>query len=253
MRKWIAVVVLLVVAGAAAFLWLRGGETAPRAAVFRSEPTTAHYAPIATRALDPEPLTVAEIFSGESVTAGADMPAVEGHAGAGTPAAEGNAGADTAMVEGNAGADTPTVTGTESMAVPPVTLTIMGTETLTDCAQAVWGSAEDAVAGCTQVLRAHYETPDGQISGQFLIFNLADSAAADKLVAAFKSGGFVRLAPGTPAGFDSSHSWAQARALGHYATLSWVGPAVLGSQVDLTSSQVAVDGLSLVIQRRLVR
>jgi hypothetical protein len=286
MRKWIAVVVLLVVAGTAAFLWSRGGQTAPRAAVFRGEPTTAHYDPIATRALDPEPLTVAEIFPGGSVSSGTSTPAAEGNAGsdpamaegnagtdkptdtamaegnagANTPAAEEKAGTDPAMAEGNAGANTPaaegdasTGIGIESLVVSPVTLTIKGTEALTDCAQAVWGSAEDAVAGCTQVLRAHYATPDGQISGQFLIFNLADSAAADKLVAAFGSGGFVRLAPGTPAGFDGSHSWAQARALGHYVTLSWVGPVVPGSQVDLTASQVAVDGLSLVIQRRLVR
>jgi hypothetical protein len=279
MRKWIVVVVLLVVAGTAAFLWSRGGQTAPRAAVFRGEPSTAHYDPIATRALDPEPLTVAEIFPSGSVTSGVSTPAAEGNAasdpataegnagtdtpsdpamaegnaGANTPAAEGNAGTGTAMAEGSVGADTSTTTGAESLVVSPVTLTIQGTEALTDCVQAVWGSAEDAVAGCTQVLRAHYATPDGQISGQFLIFNLADSTAADKLVAAFGSGGFVRLAPGMPAGFDGSHSWAQARALGHYVTLSWVGPAVPGSQVDLTASQVAVDGLSLVIQRRLVR
>ncbi|MDP9845043.1 hypothetical protein [Streptosporangium lutulentum] len=204
MRKWIAAVVLVVVAGAAAFLWLRGGAPEPRAAVFRGEPTSAHYDPIATRALDPEPLTVAEIFPSGSVTAG------------------------------------------------EVTLTVKGTETLTDCAQAVWGSAEEAVAGCTQVLRAHYATPDGRISGQFLIFNLADSVAADKLVTAFKSGGFVRLAPGTPAGFDGAHSWAQARALGHYVTLSWVGPAAAGERVDLTYSQVAVDSPSLAVQRRLL-
>ncbi|MEV6861676.1 hypothetical protein AB0M44_11820 [Streptosporangium subroseum] len=204
MRKWIVGVVLVVVAGAAVFLWSRGGEAAPRAAVFRGEPTSAHYDPIATRALDPEPLTVAEIFPGGSVTSGA------------------------------------------------ATLTVKGTETLTDCAQAVWGSAEGAVAECTQALRARYETPDGRISGQFLIFNLADSAAADKLVAAFGSGGFVRLAPGTPAGFDGARSWAQARALGHYVTLSWVGPAASEDQVDLTYAQVAVDGLSLVIQRRLL-
>ena len=68
MRKWIVGVVLVVVAGAAVFLWSRGGETAPRAAVFHGEPTSAHYDPIATRALDPEPLTVAEIFPGGSVT-----------------------------------------------------------------------------------------------------------------------------------------------------------------------------------------
>ncbi|WP_406316896.1 hypothetical protein OHA77_06780 [Streptosporangium sp. NBC_01639] len=206
MRKWIAVtaVPLVVIAGAA-FLWLRDGQDAPRPATLRSEPTTAHYAPIAARAADPEPLTVAEMFPAGSVTSG------------------------------------------------QITLMSEGTETLTDCASAVWGSAEDAVAGCTQVLRARYASPDGRVSGQFVIFNLADSAAADRLVAAFGNGGFVRQAPGTPAGFDASRSWAQARALGHYATVSWVAPVGQASQVDLTYPQVAVDSLSLVIQRRLLR
>ncbi|MDP9861936.1 MULTISPECIES: hypothetical protein [Streptosporangium] len=206
MRKWIAVTaVLLAVAAGAAFLWLGGGADAPRPATFRGEPTTAHYAPIATRAADPDPLTVAEMFPAGPVSAG----------------------------------------GT--------TLTVKGTEALTDCVPAVWGSAEAAVAGCSQALRAHYATPDGRISGQFAVFNLADSTAADRLVAALKDGGFVRPAPGTPAGFDGSRSWAQARALGHYVTVSWVAPVGGTGRVDLTYPQVAMDGLSLVIQRRLVR
>lgn len=204
MRKWIIIVVLAGVAGLGAFLWL-GDAPAPRAAVLRAEAGTAHYAPIATRALDPQPLTVAEMFPGPSVSAGTTR------------------------------------------------LALRNTETLADCAEAVWGSAEDALGGCTQVLRARYETEDGAVSGQFLIFNLADSAAADRLVAALKGGGFVRPAPGTPDGFDGSRSWAQVRGLGHYVTVSWVAPVVPGSKVDLTYPQVAVDGLGLVIQRRLVR
>ncbi|MEV7007619.1 hypothetical protein [Streptosporangium sp. NPDC051022] len=208
MRKWIvAAVVLAVAAGTGAFLWMRGGAEAQRPATFRAERTTAHYAPIATRAVDPAPLTAAEIFPTASVTAG----------------------------------------GT--------TLARQGTETLTDCASAVWGSAEQAVDGCTQVLRARYATRDGRVSGQFVIFNLADSAAADRLVAALGDGGFVRPVPGTPEGFDGSHGWAQARALGHYVTVSWVGPvtgAAGGSRVDLTYPQLAVDSPSLLIQRRLL-
>lgn len=204
MRKWIIIVVLAGVAGLGAFLWL-GDAPAPRAAVLRAEPSTAHYAPIATRALDPQPLTVAEMFPGPSVSAGTTR------------------------------------------------LALKNTEALADCAEAAWGSAEDALGGCTQVLRARYETEDGAVSGQFLIFNLADSAAADKLVAALKNGGFVRPAPGTPDGFDGSRSWAQVRGLGHYVTVSWVAPVAPGSKVDLTYPQVAVDGLGLVIQRRLVR
>ncbi|MEU4403192.1 hypothetical protein AB0F88_01640 [Streptosporangium sp. NPDC023963] len=203
MRKWIIIVVLAGVAGSGAFLWL-GNEPAPRAAVLRAESGTAHYAPIATRVLDPRPLTVAEMFPGPSVSAGTTR------------------------------------------------LALRNTETLADCAEAVWGSAGDALGGCTQVLRARYETGDGAVSGQFLIFNLADSAAADRLVAALKTGGFVRPAPDTPDGFDGSRSWAQVRGLGHYVTVSWVAPVVPGSKVDLTYPQVAVDGLGLVIQRRLV-
>ncbi|MGS2640353.1 hypothetical protein [Streptosporangium sp. G12] len=203
MRKWIIIVVLAGVAGVGAFLWL-GNEPAPRAAVLRAESGTAHYAPIATRALDPRPLTVAEMFPGPSVSAGTTR------------------------------------------------LALKSTEALADCAEAVWGSAEDALGGCTQVLRARYETEDGTVSGQFLIFNLADSAAADRLVAALKAGGFVRPAPDTPDGFDGSRSWAQVRGLGHYVTVSWVAPVVPGSKVDLTYPQVAMDGLGLVIQRRLV-
>ncbi|GAA4226415.1 hypothetical protein FHR32_005900 [Streptosporangium album] len=206
MRKWIAVAaVLVVVIAGAAFLLLGGDGDAPRPAAFRSEPTTAHYAPIATRAADPEPLTEAEMFPGGSVTSG------------------------------------------------QTTLASKETETITDCASVVWGSAEDAVTGCTQVLRARYASPDDRVSGQFLIFNLADSAAADRLVTALRDGGFVRPAPGTPAGFDASRSWAQARALGHYVTVSWVAPVGRASRVDLTYPQVAVDSLSLVIQRRLLR
>ncbi|GII02499.1 hypothetical protein [Planobispora takensis] len=205
MRKWIAVVAVLVAAGAAALWWSAAqGEDSPRAAVLHTEATTGHYAPIATRALDPEPLTVGEIFPGDTVTSGG------------------------------------------------VTLDRKGTEALTDCAEAVWGSAQSAVAGCTQALRAHYATPDGRISGQFLIFNLADSTAADRLVTALKDGGFVRPAPGTPEAFDGSRSWAYARALGHYATVSWVAPVGAAAHVDLTYPQLAVDGLTLVIQKRLI-
>ncbi|MEV8631509.1 hypothetical protein AB0395_07605 [Streptosporangium sp. NPDC051023] len=204
MRKWIAVVAVLLAAGAA-FLWWRSGADTPRPATFRAEPTTAHYGPIATRAADPAPLTVEEIFPTGSVSAG----------------------------------------GT--------TLASQGTEALTDCAAAVWGSAEQAVAGCTQVLRARYATRDGRVLGQFVIFNLADSAAADRLLAAFGHGGFVRPAPGTPDGFEGSRGWAQARALGHFVTVSWVGPVGDKGGGDLTYPQVAVDSPSLLIQRRLVR
>ncbi|MEV4090995.1 hypothetical protein [Streptosporangium saharense] len=205
MRKWIvaAVVVLLAAGGVVAFLWSRAEEVTRRPATFRAERTTAHYEPIATRAADPDPLTVAEIFPTGSVSAG----------------------------------------GT--------TLASQGNEELTDCASAVWGTAREAVAGCTQVLRARYATGDGLVLGQFVIFNLADSAAADRLVDALGHNGFVR--PAATDGFQGSTGWAQARALGHYVTVSWVAPAPNAGKVDLTFPQVAVDSPSLLIQHRLVR
>jgi len=123
-----------------------------------------------------------------------------------------------------------------------------------DCAAAVWGAAADALTGCTQVLRAVYASRDGAVSGQFLLFNMPDAAAADALVAALdpKEGrGFARLAPEQPESFDAARSWAQARALGHFVTLSWVGP-VGDERPDLTGARLALDGLGLALQRRVV-
>ncbi|WP_449064159.1 hypothetical protein [Planomonospora algeriensis] len=205
MRKWIALAAAaVVVAAGTASWWLLREEAGVRPATFRSELNTAHYAPIATRALDPEPLTAAEVFPAGQVASGG------------------------------------------------ITLTGGRPESLADCASAVWGSAEAAVAGCTQALRAGYTSADGRIAGQFLIFNLADSAAADRLVAAFGRDGFVRPAPGLSEAFDGARGWAQARALGHYVTVSWVAPRREGAAADLTHPQLAVDGLGFAVQRRLV-
>jgi hypothetical protein len=206
MRKWIAVAAAAAVVAAAgtASWWLLREEAGVRPATFRSELNTAHYAPIATRALDPEPLTAAEVFPTGQVASGG------------------------------------------------VTLTGGGPESLADCASAVWGSAETAVAGCTQALRTGYTSADGRVAGQFLIFNLADAAAADRLVAALGRDGFVRPASGLPETFDGARGWAQARALGHYVTVSWVAPARPGAGADLTHPQLAVDGLSFAVQQRLV-
>ncbi|GAA3154225.1 hypothetical protein GCM10010466_51480 [Planomonospora alba] len=204
MRKWIAVAAAAVLAaGGAASWWLLREPDGVRPATVRSELNTAHYDPIATRALDPEPLTAAEIFPGDRVSS------------------------------------------------EQAVLTGARPESLADCASAVWGSAEAAVAGCTQALRAGYTSADGRTAGQFVIFNLPDSAAADRLVTALSRDGFVRPAAGLPEAFDGARGWAQARALGHYVTVSWVAP-VGGGRVDLTHPQLAVDGLSLAIQRRLV-
>lgn len=123
-----------------------------------------------------------------------------------------------------------------------------------DCAAAVWGSAADALAGCTQVLRAVYASEDGAISGQFLVFNMPDAKAADALVEALDPAaerGFVRVAPEQPASFDATRSWAQARALGHFVTLTWVGP-VGDERPDLTGAQLALDGLGRALHQRVI-
>jgi hypothetical protein len=123
-----------------------------------------------------------------------------------------------------------------------------------DCASVVSGAAAETLAGCTQVLRAVYASGDGDVSGQFLLFNMADATAADALVAALDPAagrGFARLAPDQPASFDTARSWAQARALGHFVTLSWVGP-VGDERPDLTGAQLALDGLGRALQQRVV-
>lgn len=123
-----------------------------------------------------------------------------------------------------------------------------------DCAAVVWGSAADALTGCTQVLRAVYASEDGAISGQFLVFNMPDAKAADALVEALDPAaerGFVRVAPEQPASFDATRSWAQARALGHFVTLTWVGP-VGDERPDLTGAQLALDGLGRALHQRVI-
>lgn len=190
--------------GAGAYFLLE--DDPPRPAVFRSEPTSALYAPIDSRERDPRPLTPAEVFADERVTSGA------------------------------------------------VTLVRQATESLSECAAAVWGDAAvQATGGCTQVLRARYTTPDGTVAGQAVIFNMSDGAAADRLVAALRpGGGFVREVPGHPGGFDAARGWAQARALGHYVTVSWVAPVGGEGQIDLTRHQIALDTVMRTLHRRVV-
>lgn len=122
-------------------------------------------------------------------------------------------------------------------------LTRGATEELTDCGDALSGTE---APGCTQALRATYTGPS--VAGQFVIFNLPDGRAADALVTALGKDGFVERA----ADFDATRSWAQARALGHYVTVSWVGPKDATTKVDLTQPQVALDGLAKVVQARVV-
>lgn len=115
------------------------------------------------------------------------------------------------------------------------------TEQYTDCDDLLWGVSAD---GCTQALRTVYEG-NGQV-GQFVIFNLADGRAADALVTALGKDGFVRQ----DATFDPARSRAQARAMGHYVTVSWAGGTA--SADDLVTALVALDGLGRVVQNRIL-
>ncbi|GAA0413005.1 hypothetical protein [Acrocarpospora corrugata] len=113
-----------------------------------------------------------------------------------------------------------------------------------NCAEAVWGSAP--LAGCSQVVRAVF-SEDG-VSGQFAIFNMADSAAAGLLVKAFEKGAFLKVMPGQPAVDGGS---AQVRALGHFVVVSWVAP-VGDERPDLTEPLLALDSVSQFVQGRLL-
>lgn len=116
-------------------------------------------------------------------------------------------------------------------------------EELDDCADALWGVEAD---GCTQALRATYRGEG--LAGQFVIFNLPDGRAADALVSALRTDGFVRQA--LP--FDPARSRAEVRALGHYVTVSWAGVLEGAAEGDLVQPLIALDGLSAVVQSRVL-
>ncbi|MDA0636274.1 hypothetical protein OUY22_22870 [Nonomuraea sp. MCN248] len=116
-------------------------------------------------------------------------------------------------------------------------------EEFADCADALWGVE---AGGCTQALRATYAGEGA--AGQFVILNLPDGRAADALVAALASDGFVRQA----VAFDPARSRAEVRALGHYVTVSWAGVAPGAAAADLVRPLIDLDGLSAVVQSRVL-
>ncbi|GAA0323357.1 hypothetical protein NE235_04995 [Actinoallomurus spadix] len=104
------------------------------------------------------------------------------------------------------------------------------------CADAVWGQPFAQLlqrSGCTQVTRAAYG--DKGFSALVTIFNLADSTAADKLVAAADpqtGDGFVRPLDQDGA-YGQGFSTARGVAMGHYAVITWVRRADgSGSETD---------------------
>jgi hypothetical protein len=124
------------------------------------------------------------------------------------------------------------------------TMRLSATREFTDCDEVLWGAT---AARCTQALQATYQ--GGAMAGQFVIFNLGDGRAADALVAALRKDGFVRQ----DIAFETAGSRAQARAMGHYVTVSWAGGSTAPATAqDLVTALIALDGLGRVVQNRIV-
>ncbi|WP_327583109.1 hypothetical protein OHA25_45635 [Nonomuraea sp. NBC_00507] len=121
------------------------------------------------------------------------------------------------------------------------TMRLDSTQEFSDCDEVLWGTS---ALGCTQALQGTYR--GSAVAGQFVIFNLRDGRAADALVAALGKDGFVRQG----IMFEAAGSRAQARAMGHYVTVSWVGGPVPAQ--ELVAALVALDGLGRVVQGRIV-
>ncbi|GGL10255.1 hypothetical protein Sme01_32360 [Sphaerisporangium melleum] len=101
------------------------------------------------------------------------------------------------------------------------------------CAPAVWGGkllAELGETGCTQVVRGLYVSADRRYLAQYTLFNMADTAAADRLVrelsTLYRGGGWVRpLESGAVVFPQDGYSEASGHVMGHYAGLVWVARA----------------------------
>jgi len=112
-----------------------------------------------------------------------------------------------------------TITDTTSKAK----LTLRDTRLDGDCAKAMWGASVGKVlrqGDCTQVARAVYSDPKKGYAVTIGVFNLADSADADRAVEAFGNGGFVKPLPGVKLG--EGFSVARGLAMGHFVWVTWV-------------------------------
>ena len=93
------------------------------------------------------------------------------------------------------------------------------------CTAAIWGIRLAGLlqqGDCTQTARATYS--DKHFGAIVTIFNLADSQAADRVVANVdpRSGNGFPLAPPRSPPFGQAFSTARGVAMGHYAVITWV-------------------------------
>ncbi|WP_067487711.1 hypothetical protein [Actinomadura hibisca] len=117
----------------------------------------------------------------------------------------------------------------KSVTTGKYTFTLAGSDVSADCKAVTWGDrlhADLAAQGCTQVLRGSYVGSDKRYLGQFAVFNMKDVAGARQVLRAIdpqtKAGFVLPLNPkGAPA-FGAGFSAAYAKAMGHYAVVTWV-------------------------------
>lgn len=123
------------------------------------------------------------------------------------------------------------------------------------CSGAIWGGGFATVlqrAGCTQVSRAVYT--DKRYAAMVTIFNVADAAGADRVVAAVdpRAGQGFPQSPSAAVSFNQGFSTARGVAMGHYAVITWVRRADgSGDETDpgLVSLLVAIGPPPAVLNR----
>lgn len=123
------------------------------------------------------------------------------------------------------------------------------------CSDAVWGGVLAAVlrrSGCSQASRAVYT--GSRYAAMVTIFNLADAAGADRVVAAAdpRNGDGFPQSPTGAVSFDQGFSTARGVAMGHYAVITWIRRADgSGDETDagLVSLLVAIGPPPAVLTR----
>ncbi|WP_106245744.1 hypothetical protein [Allonocardiopsis opalescens] len=117
---------------------------------------------------------------------------------------------------------------TEELAFEDYRLRLRDSRLDDDCAAAVWGSRlvqALADADCSQAVRGVYTDEDNGYVGQFTLFNLADTGAAESVLEPLDPGnamGFVRPLSGEVDAFRTGYSQASTQVMGHYVAVFWV-------------------------------